>query len=292
MKDDDSKTAKSLYGGERRHRLVLPRLELTYAWRPPFEGASRTRPNRLEVVFSRHRRVALEQAGRTYDVDVAAGAFYVIGDEATTLLSVPEHSDTLEIYPDMSLFDAVAGSGRASANLEPTLGRQRGYQRFDVDGVMLGLGHVLRQACLGLNVLSPIEASTLEHLLANHIMRAGDRAGRRKGQLTPVALARVIDRVEGELDQPLTLDDLATEAHLSAFHFARAFKRSTGLAPHRYVLARKIEHAKHRLMTTRRPVEEIATSLGFENLHHFRRQFRTQFGVLPGALRIATRQGS
>jgi AraC family transcriptional regulator len=57
--------AQQLFSGEKRYSLSLPRLKVTYAWMPPFEGASRTRNNRLEVVFSRHDRVALEQSGRT-----------------------------------------------------------------------------------------------------------------------------------------------------------------------------------------------------------------------------------
>jgi AraC family transcriptional regulator len=118
----------------------------------------------------------------------------------------------------------------------------------------------------------------------------GSATSRRgSGKLPPISLKRVLDRIEDELDQPLTLDQLAGEACLSAFHFARSFKSSTGLAPHKYVLARKIERAKQQLMTTNRTVGEIATSLGFENLHHFRRQFRAQLGVLPGMLRDVTR---
>ncbi|WP_095491158.1 helix-turn-helix domain-containing protein [Mesorhizobium temperatum] len=282
-----SEVAGTLYGGERRHRIALQRLNVTYAWLPPFEGASTTIPNRVEVVFSRHPWVAIEQAGRTLDVDVAAGGFYVVGPEPTTLLKVPEFSDTLEMYPDMTLLEAVAEeNGQSGFALHPTLGKDPSL-RFLPDGVMLALAHVLRQCCLGQRKLSPIEASTLEHLLAAHIVgsTASQRGG---GKLAPGFLKRVLDRIEDELDQPLTLDELAGEACLSAFHFARSFKRSTGLAPHKYVLARKIERAKQQLMTTDRAIGEIATSLGFENLHHFRRQFRSQLGVLPGTLRDVT----
>lgn len=279
--------AEALYGGERRHRVALQRLNITYAWLPPFEGASKTSPNRVEVVFSRHPRVAIEQAGAILDVDVAAGGFYVVGPEPTTLLRVPEFSDTLEMYPDMALLEAAAEeNGRSGFALYPTLGKNPN-PRIAADGTMLALAHVLRQACLGQRTLSPIEASTLEHLLAAHVVGgAGSRRGASK--LAATSLKRVLDRIEHELDQPLTLDQLAGEACLSAFHFARSFKRSTGLAPHKYIIARKIERAKQQLMTTDRTVEEIATSLGFENLHHFRRQFRAQLGVLPGMLRDVT----
>lgn len=273
-------TALALYAGEKRHRLDLPRLKVTYAWMPPFEGASVTRPNRLEVVFSRHDRVVLQQGGRAYDVNVEAGGFYVIGEEPTTLVNVPEHSDTLEMYPDMELIRAVAVG---KVELDPTLGRLSGQQQFRTDGVMLGLAHVLRQMCLGLRSATPIEVSSIEHMIAAHV------AGRPKhaagGRLSAKALRRVVDHVEETLADPVTLDDMAAEACLSPFHFARLFRRSTGLSPHRYVLARKMEHAKNRLLTTNIPIAVVAASLGVDNLHHFRRQFRAQFGVQPSDLR-------
>jgi AraC family transcriptional regulator len=288
MVADIGKVADALYGGERRHRIALPRLKVTYAWLPPFEGASRTLPNRVEVVFSRHPRVAIEQAGTTLDVEVAAGGFYVVGPEPTTLLKVPEFSDTLEMYPDMALLEMAAEeNGQSGFALRPTLGKDPN-PRFAPNKAMLALGHLLRQACLGKRTFSPIEASTLEHLLAAHIV-GGTALPRIHGRLGQASLQRVLDRIDDELDQPLTLDQLAGEACLSAFHFARIFKRTTGMAPHEYVIARKVENAKRQLMTTERSVADIAASVGFENLYHFRRQFRAQLGVLPGTLREATR---
>lgn len=288
MAHDSHSRTHGLYGGERRHRASLPNIEVVYAWMPPFEGASRTGANRLEVVFSRHDRVALQQDGRTYDVRVAAGGFYVIGEEPTTLLDVPEFSDTLEIYPDRPFLDREAqrlGHGRAV--LSATLGSSQS-PTFAVDGTMLGLAHILRRAALGLVHLSALEASTIEHMLARHLLAGGETMAR-DGRLSPARLKRVIDRMDDGLSQSPTLDDLASEACLSPFHFARSFRRTTGLPPHRYALIRRLERAKQELVNTRRSVEDIATSLGFENLHYFRKQFRSQFGVQPGDLRGAIR---
>lgn len=284
MEQASQSLAATFYAGEARRALDLPQMKVAYAWLPPFEGASTQLPNRLEVVFSRHPRVALQHAGRTYDVDVPAGAFFVTGETPMTLLRVPEHSDTLEIYPDPQLLRRASAETGRSIVLEPTLGPGAGPRRFGIDGVMLALSHVLRQACLGLRPLTPLEASSLEYLVAGHLMGAY-ATGRLVGGLAPAALARVVACIEDDLAGALTLDRLADEANLSVFHFARAFRRSTGLAPHRYVLARRLERAKNDLLNTRRSAVEIAAAVGFENPHHFRRQFRAQFGVLPGALR-------
>lgn len=276
--------ADALYGGERRHRITLPRLKVTYTWLPPFEGESKTIPNRVEVVFSRHPCAVIKQSGKTMDVDVSEGGFYVVGPEPTTLLKVPEFSDTLEMYPDMAFLQTAADeNGQSSFFFRPTLGGNR-RPYLPVNREILPLAHALRQVCLGMRSLSAIEASSLEHLLAAHIVGASGPL-RGDGKLAPAALQRVLDLIEDDLHQALTLDQLAHEARLSAFHFARSFKRSTGFAPHKYLLARKIERAKQQLITTDGTVEAIATSLGFENLHNFRRHFRAQLGVLPHVFR-------
>ena len=137
--------------------------------------------------------------------------------------------------------------------------------------------------------LSDIEASTLAHLLVRRVLTRQYRLRPLPpAPLDPRTLARVAEAVEARLDETLTLADLAAVAGLSTFHFARSFRAATGLAPHQYVLARRIDLAKRLVLTTAEPVQEIAWSAGFENVSHFRRQFAAQIGVLPGALRTAT----
>jgi AraC family transcriptional regulator len=234
------------------------------------------------VVFSHHDLVAVEQCGKTYDVVARPGAFYVVGEEPMTLLRVREHSDTLEIYPDMDFIEASVGR---RVILEPTLGRTGGLQQFCTHGAMLGIAHVLREVCLGVRELTPIESSSLEHAIANQL--AGRGGSRRLTVLSSAAIRRTTSYVEEMLDQPITLEALASQARLSQFHFARAFKHTVGLPPHRYVIARKLERVKNRILTSRDPIADIAISAGFENLHHFRRLFQRQFGVRPAEMRAA-----
>jgi AraC family transcriptional regulator len=76
----------------------------------------------------------------------------------------------------------------------------------------------------------------------------------------------------------------AAQARLSAYHFARAFKRSTGMAPHEFVTMRRMERAKTLLLSTRHSVPEIVHTLGYSNVN-FRRLFRRYTGFLPSDLR-------
>ena len=136
---------------------------------------------------------------------------------------------------------------------------------------------------------SDIEASSLAHMLTRRVLvRQYRLRAPPASRLDARALARVAEAVEARLTETLALKDLAEVAGLSPFHFARSFRAATGLAPHQYVLARRIELAKRLTVTTRLPVQEIAWSAGFENISHFRRQFAAQVGVLPGDLRRAT----
>ncbi|RIQ13738.1 AraC family transcriptional regulator [Jiangella rhizosphaerae] len=129
----------------------------------------------------------------------------------------------------------------------------------------------------------------LAHRLAEHVVGhyAGIAPRRRApaGRLHRVLLDRVADVVEARLGDPLTVDDLAAAAALSPFHFARAFKASTGLAPHEYVTSRRMERAKSLLLTSRLSVPEVAYAVGLSNVSHFRRMFRRHTGFLPSDLR-------
>lgn len=273
-------------------RASWPGLRADYSWLPPFEGASSNGANRLKVVFSAHPRVALEMGGATYDVAADAGASFVIGSEPTTLLRVPEVSDTLDIFPDMAFLRSCAGEvGIGDFSLNPTLtGRRR--VTFRRDARLLAMAHRLRLACVGTAALSDIEASTWLLQLARWILETQHgrppREDRRDGyRLDRRQLARVTDYVEVNVTRSLSLSDMAAVAGLSLFHFARCFKASTGMAPHRYVAARRMEAAKRYLLEGAMTVEEVVWEIGYANVGHFRRQFRAQLGVGPGSLRAS-----
>jgi len=108
------------------------------------------------------------------------------------------------------------------------------------------------------------------------------KATRAEGGLAPVVRRRLEEFVDVNLDQPLSIDDLAREAGLSSFHFARAFKRSTGEGPHRFVTRKRIERAREMLISGLSPVQ-TALACGFSGQSHFTQRFREFTGVTPGA---------
>jgi AraC family transcriptional regulator len=129
-------------------------------------------------------------------------------------------------------------------------------------------------------------AESLGNILAVHLVRhfaASRLHGPRSGGVLPRhKLRAVTEYVEEHLGAELTLDDLASVAHLSPYHFARLFKNSTGLPPHHYVIARRVERAKELLRGgDRLPLAEVAAEVGFADQGHFTRHFKRLVGVTP-----------
>lgn len=99
---------------------------------------------------------------------------------------------------------------------------------------------------------------------------------------SPAWLGRVVDHVEARLGEDgLSLAAMAAVAGLSPFHFSRAFKRATGVAPHRFVIRRRIARAKALLARPDVSLVEIAYAAGFANQAHFTTLFRLETGVTP-----------
>ncbi len=91
--------------------------------------------------------------------------------------------------------------------------------------------------------------------------------------------------MESRLGDPLTLDELAAEAGLSEFHFARMFRQSEGMAPHQYVLKRRLARAEEMLRHSSLAITEIALMCGFSSASHFSHSFKSERGMTPSALR-------
>lgn len=103
--------------------------------------------------------------------------------------------------------------------------------------------------------------------------------------LTIRKLALVLDFIESDLSEDLSLSLLANFAGLNEYHFLRMFKQSTGVTPHQYVINQPIERAKELLTRTNMTVTEIAYLLGFSTPAHFTRHFRRKTGATASELR-------
>ena len=87
--------------------------------------------------------------------------------------------------------------------------------------------------------------------------------------------------IDAHLGERMTLLDIAESLDSSAYHFARAFKRSVGIAPHQYVMRRRLDRARELLQNTGLPIAEVALAVGCANQSHFSAQFHKATGVTP-----------
>jgi AraC family transcriptional regulator len=98
-------------------------------------------------------------------------------------------------------------------------------------------------------------------------------------------LRRVTEHIQQNLDKSLTLAELAAVVCMSRYHFARLFKGSTGVPPHRFVVRQRIAHARGVLATPELSIAEISRLVGFRTASHFTAVFRRVLGITPGAYR-------
>ena len=112
----------------------------------------------------------------------------------------------------------------------------------------------------------------------------------RKPALPSDKLQRVQQYVEEHLDQRLPISRLAAVVNMSPFHFARLFKQATGLAPHAYLLHRRVERAKQLLREEALPLVSVATRVGFQTQGHFTEVFRRHAGLTPRHSRLSVRE--
>jgi len=129
----------------------------------------------------------------------------------------------------------------------------------------------------------PIRAATVEAPSAGWAVPARENVG----SLPSCRLRRVTEYIQQNLDKDLTLAELAAVVYMSPYHFARLFKYSTGVPPHRFVVGQRIAHARASLATPELSIAQISRRVGFRTASHFATVFRHALGITPGAYRTA-----
>jgi AraC-like DNA-binding protein len=96
---------------------------------------------------------------------------------------------------------------------------------------------------------------------------------------------RALEYIEEHLSETIRLSTLSAVAQLSAYHFARAFKKTLGVPPHRYHMNRRAERAK--VLLADRSVTEVALAVGYAETSSFSSGFRRATGMSPTEFRRA-----
>ena len=160
---------------------------------------------------------------------------------------------------------------------------------FDLtDPQMLRLIQTLHADVVGGSPVGSLFGETIGAALALHLVQNYAVSSARPapaGGLGERSLNRVLEYIHANLGSDLHLKELADIADLSAFHFAKLFKRSTGRSPHQYVLQQRLECAKALLRNRHIGLSEVSLRAGFSDQSHLSNVFRRFVGLTPSRFR-------
>ena len=106
-----------------------------------------------------------------------------------------------------------------------------------------------------------------------------------RGGLAPWQVRRATEILSAHLDGNLPLPEVAEQCGLSVSHFSRAFHQTTGLPPHRWLMAKRVKVAKEKLRDQRLSLSDVAIACGFSDQSHLTRVFTQMSGTTPGLWR-------
>ena len=135
-------------------------------------------------------------------------------------------------------------------------------------------------------VIRALVEQTLVHLLRNYSTpRLSEELELSRAGLVDRRIRRSVELMHTQLDQDLTLKELAAASYLSPFHFARVFKKLTGASPHNYLAGLRAARAQLLLAETDLSVTEIGARVGYLSGSHFTKAFRLATGATPREFR-------
>jgi AraC family transcriptional regulator len=145
--------------------------------------------------------------------------------------------------------------------------------------------HEIETGGMGGNLYSESLCNILSIHLLRHYSTFTPKLPLPNNSLSAAQLDRIIDYIETHISQTIHLCDLATIVRMSESHFSRSFKQSTGIAPHQYLLKRRVERAKQLLLKSQLSILEIALECGFAHPGHLSRHFKRIVGMTPNKFR-------
>lgn len=125
----------------------------------------------------------------------------------------------------------------------------------------------------------------LMSLLRMIMRKYGDQLGEIKRTPANIIAAQVKNYINAHYDEDFTLQDISAAIHVNPHHLAHVFKEQTGYSPKQYTIRRRLGEAQTLLITTRQPITQIATSVGFGNPCHFDSIFSKYIGMTPSRYR-------
>ena len=262
-----------------------------YRATPAFEYDPPPLTHHMLILYARPpEELDLRYEGVKRHVPPPAGAIMLVPAGTAARVRSSGRRDQLHIFLEPGLVDRVAAE---AFDLDPARLTLPPRDSLDLPHLRAAMGAVEAELTAG-GAGGPLAAESLANLLAVHLIRhvlTPRRAARgRDGTLPRGRLRAVVEYIEEHLGAGPSLEQMAAVARLSAYHFARQFKATTGLPPHQFVIARRVERARELLQGgTDLSLAEVAADVGFSDQSQFSRHFKRALGVTPGQFQLSAR---
>jgi AraC family transcriptional regulator len=195
----------------------------------------------------------------------------------------PEPFETMHLYLGLSAFDRAIEETFQTDQGTTHLRDLSGFKDNFMSALLEGLHKEVSSRHRG----SSLFVEGIAQSLAGHLVRtyADEITPEYKGGIPGFKLRKVRAMMVAHLADEFSLIRLAREVGMSEFHFSRAFKRTTGLAPSQYFIDLRLEKARRLLRETNRSAIEIGLEVGYTSPSHFARIFRREVGISPSDYR-------
>src|SRR5262245_40707842 len=229
-------------------------------------------------------------AGVTRHVPPSPGSIILVPAGIPVQAHSSGSKDALYVYMEPGVVERVAAEAFELDPSKVSIPALYGLQHPQLRATMLAIRDELAVEGGG----DRLAVESLANVLAVHLLRHASPprlpARRADGALPHAKLNAVVEYVEEHLDTQLSLAQMAGAVHTSAYHFARQFKAATGMPPHQYVVARRVERAQQLLrQSDDLSLAEIALGAGFSDQSQLSTHFKRLIGVTPSRFRKSAR---
>jgi len=270
-------------GGARTDYAALLLLSGGLRWRAA--GSGTMEPATGETVAEAGGQAASVESG---ELPAGSALLTAPGDELTASGSGSAEYVLVQLSP-IFVTDCAARAGLArsesvvSFRTRAVLGDER-LARLARD-----LSDELREEAPGQGlVVTALVEQALVHLLRRYAnLRRSAHLELSRAGLVDRRLRLAVELMHAHMHRDLPLEEIASAAHLSPFHFARLFKKLTGATPHAYLASLRAARAQALLAETDLSVTEVGARVGYMSSSHFARAFRQATGISPSAYRKA-----
>ncbi|MEM7661483.1 MAG: AraC family transcriptional regulator [Pseudomonadota bacterium] len=164
------------------------------------------------------------------------------------------------------------------------------------DPFMAGIAGKILREIQSPSALSSLMIEHLQHVIAVHMLRTYSNLSDPtvKALTRPIRMGKsdlqpALDYLNDNIQESVSLDDLADLANVPTSQLLRSFRYVIGTTPHQYLIQRRIEKARDLLTNTRLSIAEIAYECGFSSQSHMTTVFADKLGITPGKYRRQVR---